>query len=516
MNITNKRLKGYLSATFLGVTFAFGAGCASQPANIKSDEPAQPTTSVGTAQPKIQVTTIPAKPSPEEEKINNMSQEELSAAMRDEFKANPMSQAKYLVSLMAAIRALHVDEAKTEDGEKMLSAAINGVLKELDPHSSYMTADEFKAFQEGMSGEFVGIGVMLDRSGGKLVVIEPIEGGPAEKAGFKADDVITHIDGKAVKDMTEEESLKALRGEDGTKATVIIERPNVAKPITITVTRGKVETNPVRSRMIGNDIGYIQLSTFSSLRSADELRQQITTMQNKNPGMNAIILDLRYNPGGYVHMATQIIDDLLDNNEVTVSMRGRNPKDTHEARATPGDITNGKRIIILMNEGSASASELTASALQDYKRAIVLGTQSFGKGTVQQVMPLPLGDALKITTGGYYSPLGRSIQNNGVTPDILYVEPVDPKAPKITREADMANTLENKALVQDTSQIKSTCAPVESKTPVVVPKELQRPRGGKADFELICAVETLRNQSKFTVSAPYVAPAKPAATAPRP
>lgn len=514
MTISSKKLKGYLSATFLGAAFAFGAGCASQAASIKSDEPAQPTTSVKAPQ-KIEVKALPAAPSPEEEKVNSMTQEELSAAMREEFKTNEMSQAKYLVSLMSAIRALHVDQTKTEDSEKMLSAAINGVLKELDPHSSYMTADEFKKFQEGMSGEFVGIGVMLDRSGGKLVVIEPIEGGPAEKAGFKADDVITHVDGKAVKDMTEEESLTALRGEEGTKATVIIERPNVAKPITITVTRGKVETNPVRSRMIGNDIGYVQLSTFASLRSADELRKQITNLQNKNPGMNSVVLDLRYNGGGYVHMATQIIDDLLDNTEVTVSMRGRNPKDNHEARATPGDITNGKRIVILMNEGSASASELTASALQDHKRAIVLGTQSYGKGTVQQVMPLPLGDALKITTGGYFSPLGRSIQNHGVTPDILYVAPADPDAPKIKREAEMANTLENKALVPDNTQIKSTCAPVETKTPVVVPKELQRPRGGKADFELICAVETLRNQSNYTVSAPYVAPAKPAA-APRP
>jgi|GEM_PF-47671 carboxyl-terminal processing protease len=509
MNITNKKLKGYLSATFLGVSFALGTGCATA-----NDAPVQSTTPVLVNSP-AQEQKAPAKPTPEEI-INSMTPEELSAAMLDEFKNNRMSQARYLVNLMEGIRALHVDEAKTQDAEKMISAAINGVLKELDPHSAYLTAKEFKSFQESMSGAFVGVGVMLDRSSGKLVVIEPIEGGPAEKAGFKADDVITHIDGKPVSEMTEEEALNTLRGEEGTTATVTIERPNVAKPFPISVTRGVVESKPVRSRMIGNDIAYVQLATFAHQGSASELRKHITDLQNKNPGMNSVILDLRYNGGGYVHMATQIIDDLLDSKDVTVSMRGRNPKDTQIARATPGDITNGKRIIILMNEGSASASELTAGALQDHKRAIVLGTQSFGKGTVQQVMPLPMGDALKITTGGYYSPLGRSIQNNGITPDILYVAPVDPKAPKITREADMANTLENKALVQDTTQIKSTCAPIENPTPVSVPKELQRPRGGKADFELICAVETLRNQSQYTVSGPYVAPAKPAIAAPRP
>lgn len=511
MTLSNNRLKGYLSATFLGVSIAFGAGCSSQQPELDAPNNSQPLASAtGSAVIKI----VPeAQTTPPDQ--TQMTPEEEAALMLERVKNNPALQMKYLTEIIQGIRQLHVDETKTQDAEKMISAALNGVLKELDPHSSYMTAKEFKEFSSNMSGEFVGVGVIVDYENKKLTVSEPIENGPADKAGIKAGDVITHVDGKALSGMPQEEAIKVLRGENGTTVTVTVERANSPKPIDVSITRAVVENPPVRSRMIGNDIAYVQLTTFANARAADELRKHITDLQTKNPGLSSVILDLRYNPGGYVHIATQIIDDLLDSDEVTVSMRGRNAKDNREARATPGDITNGRRILVMMNEGSASASELTAAALQDHKRAIVLGTQSFGKGTVQQIMPLPLGDAIKITTGAYFSPLGRSIQNHGITPDILYVAPADPNAPKIRREADMENTLKNSALVQDTSQIKSTCAPIDTKAPVTVPKELQTPRGAKADFELICAVETLRNQSKYTVSAPYVAPAKSAA-APRP
>ncbi|MGZ9096693.1 MAG: S41 family peptidase [Micavibrio sp.] len=444
-----------------------------------------------------------------------------TAANADEFPANhplksPEAQAEYIQVLRQVIGQMHIDGVKTVDDEKMLSAAINGMLKELDPHSSYMTKKEYEEFKAESSGEFFGVGLEMGVDENDAVkVISPVKDGPAERAGIQANDVVTHVDGQPTQGLPLNEVTKKIRGEKGVAVKLTISR-NGGAGFDVSIVRDVIKSEAVTSRMIGNDIGYIQISSFANDNVDEDFRAAIQNLQ-KNNNVKGFVIDLRYNPGGYVHKVNQIIDDVLDSNGVMVSMRGRDPANNEVHRATPGDLTGGKPIVLMVNKGSASASELMAGALQDHKRATILGTQSYGKGSVQVVLPGPVGDALKITISRYYTPDGRSIQNRGITPDILYVAPVDPDAPKFKTEAEQENTLAND---QDPNIVPikttSTCAPNPADAAAVVDKSLQD-RRGKTDFELICAVNTLRGTNALTVTAPYVDPAaKKAAPAPRP
>ncbi len=460
-----KKIKGFLAASFLGATALAGM-------------------------PQAYSDTPPAAP------VNSLE---------EALKTNPALQMSYINGVIDIARGLHVDKAKTEDGEKIIAAAINGVLKELDPHSSYLTPKQYQSMREGASGEFAGVGFTVSTETKKLIIVETMKNSPAERSGLKPDDHITHIDGKPTQDMSVEDAVKLMRGKPKTPVTLTIAR-SPSKPFDVKVTRDTIRVEAVNSKMIGSDIGYIQISTFHNNNVDKELNDAVSTLK-KNNNVKAYVIDLRNNPGGYLHMANAISDAFIDSKQIILSVKGREANDVEKYYAKPGDIADGKPIVVLVNEGSASASEIVAGALQDTGRATILGTQSYGKGSVQTVVPLKSGAALKVTIARYYTAAGRSIQNHGITPDIGYLRNAEDLKPTIKPESEQNNTLQNlDAAGTDKTETKENCAAITTTPTIVIDPALKR-RSGKIDFELACAVERLRNTSDLTVRTPYTAPA---------
>ncbi len=309
-----------------------------------------------------------------------------------------------------------------EDGE-LIKGAIDGMLDTLDPHSSYLTAEDFQTMQEQTRGTFAGLGIqiVMDNEGpdkGYVKVVAPIEDTPADRAGIQTNDLIVEIDGEAVLGMTIDEAISKLKGEKGTKVDIKVQRERDADPFALTIVRDIVTVQSVRWRA-EDDFAYIRIATFSE-QAEDGVKKAIKKLSKEIPGgPKGLILDLRSNPGGLLDQAVAVSDIFLEGGEI-VSTRGRRPRDTLREMGTPGDKLNGKPIIVLINGGSASASEIVAGALQDRNRALLLGTKSFGKGSVQTVIPLQNGlqGALRLTTARYYTPSGRSIQALGIEPDI--------------------------------------------------------------------------------------------------
>ena len=300
------------------------------------------------------------------------------------------------------------------EGE-VIDGAINGMLQSLDPYSSYMSPKTFKAMNTETKGEFGGLGIEVTMEAGLVKVISPIDDTPADKAGIKSGDYIIKLDNKQVKGLTLDEAVNTMRGKSGTPITLTIRRIDVDDPIIVKIVRETIKTKSVVSEVKEN-IGYLRLRSFNE-KSGDELIDKIREISKNKPNMTGYILDLRNNPGGLLSQAIKISDAFLDSGEI-VSTKGRDPKDIKVYNSKKGDEINGKPLIVLINKGSASASEIVAGALKDHKRAIIVGERSFGKGSVQSIMPLSNGGGLRLTTAKYYLPSGETIEDVGVQPDI--------------------------------------------------------------------------------------------------
>jgi carboxyl-terminal processing protease len=326
---------------------------------------------------------------------------------------------------------VRADYVEKPDDSKLIESAINGMLAGLDPHSSYMDPKSFRDMQVQTRGEFGGLGIEVTMEDGLIKVVAPIDETPAAKAGIMANDIITQLDGEQVQGLTLNQAVEKMRGPVNTKIKLTIMRKGKDKPIDISITRDIIRVRSVRSQVEGDDVGYIRLTQFNE-QTTDGLKKAITDITAKvsNDKLKGYILDLRNNPGGLLDQAISVSDAFLQKGEI-VSTRGRNPEETQRFNARPGDLTGNKPVIVLINGGSASASEIVAGALQDHKRVTVLGTRSFGKGSVQTIIPLGSGNgALRLTTARYFTPSGRSIQAKGIVPDIEVMQdlPDDIKA----------------------------------------------------------------------------------------
>ena len=338
------------------------------------------------------------------------------------------------------IRAEYVEPVNDRD---VIENAINGMLQGLDPHSSYMNPRSFRDMQVQTRGEFGGLGIEVTQENGYVKVISPIDDTPAARAGVRPGDLITHLNGTSTQGLTLQEAVEQMRGERGTSLRLTIRREGEARPIELSLTRDVIRPQVARFRLEGNDIAYIRLSSFNE-QTEGAMRRAMTQMRQQAGGnLRGLILDLRNNPGGLLDQAVQVADDFLDQGEI-VSTRARRTEDAQRWNARAGDIAQGLPMVVLINGGSASASEIVAGALQDHRRAIVLGTKSFGKGSVQTVMPIPGQGAIRLTTARYYTPSGRSIQATGIEPDIevLAIRP-DANTAQRDREADLRRALRN-------------------------------------------------------------------------
>ena len=313
----------------------------------------------------------------------------------------------------------YVDEV---DQSKSMDSAINGLLQSLDPYSAYMTPESFEGMQTETSGEFGGLGIEVSMEAGVVKVISPIDNTPASKAGLKAGDYIVKINSTQVQGKSLMEAVELMRGPVGSSIEITVRRRGVKKALIFNIMREVIQVQSVKSELIDNNIGYIRLTSFNE-NSSEQIKEKINKL-NKNKDLKGYILDLRNNPGGLLSQAIKISDFFLENGEI-VSTRSRQASENRKWFAKKGDLTNGKTLIILINYGSASASEIVAGALKDHKRAIILGENSYGKGSVQSIIPLKNRGAIRLTIAKYYLPSGKSISEVGVTPDIEVAEGSD-------------------------------------------------------------------------------------------
>ena len=313
----------------------------------------------------------------------------------------------------------YVDEV---DQSKSMDSAINGLLQSLDPYSAYMTPESFEGMQTETSGEFGGLGIEVGMEAGVVKVISPIDNTPASKAGLKAGDYIVKINNTQVQGKSLMEAVDLMRGPVGSSIEITVRRRGVKKALIFNIMREVIQVQSVKSELIDNNIGYIRLTSFNE-NSSEQIKEKINKL-NKNKDLKGYILDLRNNPGGLLSQAIKISDFFLENGEI-VSTRSRQASENRKWFAKKGDLTNGKTLIILINYGSASASEIVAGALKDHKRAIILGENSYGKGSVQSIIPLKNRGAIRLTIAKYYLPSGKSISEVGVTPDIEVAEGSD-------------------------------------------------------------------------------------------
>ncbi len=373
------------------------------------------------------------------------------------------------------IRAEYVEPVNDRE---LIENAINGMLTGLDPHSSYMNAKSFRDMQVQTRGEFGGLGLEVTQENGIIKVVSPIDDTPAARAGVKAGDLITMLDGHTVQGLTLNEAVDKMRGPAGSAIKLTIKRQGVDTPVELSMNREVIKIQVVRTRLEAGDIGYIRLTSFNE-QTDPGLRRAINDLKQKAGGqLKGIVLDLRNNPGGLLDQAVAVSDDLLPQGEI-VSTRSRHPDESQRWNAKSGDVTDGLPIVVLINGGSASASEIVAGALQDHRRAVVVGTRSFGKGSVQTVMPLPGNGAMRLTTARYYTPSGRSIQGQGITPDVEVAATrteVAQFGPE--READL-----NRALRNQGGTPQASTAPPRNDLPAVAKDVAKLPPEGFPAFE---------------------------------
>lgn len=340
------------------------------------------------------------------------------------------------------VRAQYVEEV--EDKE-LIENAINGMLTSLDPHSAYLNEDNFKDMQIQTKGEFGGLGIEVTMENGLVKVVSPIDDTPAFRAGIQAGDLITHLNEEPIMGLTLSEAVDKMRGKVGSKIDLTIRREGDAEPVDVTITRDIIKIRSVRHKTYDN-VGYIRITTFNQ-QTQPNLNKALKEIKKElGDKLIGYVIDLRNNPGGLLNQAISVSDTFLAKGEI-VSTRGRHESDTKRDNATPGDASDGLPLVVLVNGGSASASEIVAGALQDHRRAIVMGTKSFGKGSVQTVIAIPGHGAMRLTTARYYTPSGRSIQAKGITPDIIVqqakIEDILDEAKRI-KESDLRGALDSK------------------------------------------------------------------------
>ena len=398
-------------------------------------------------------------------------------------KANVYEQLDLFGDIFDRIRSEYVEEV---DAKELIQAAINGMLTSLDPHSSYLPPVDAEKMREQTRGEFGGLGIEVTQEEGFVKVVSPIDGTPADEAGIEAGDFITHVDGESVLGLTLNEAVERMRGPVGSEIIITVVREGEDEPFDVTIIRDFIKLTAARVRTEGKSV-VIRVTTFND-NTFDNIRDGLDDELESAGGLeniNGVVIDLRNNPGGLLSQAIRVSDAFLEKGEI-VSTRGRDPEEGDRYNATPGDLINGKPIVVLINGGSASASEIVAAALKDHRRGIVVGTNSFGKGSVQTVMPLREQSAMRLTTARYYSPSGRSIQNLGVTPDIIVEQPRrraedEEEGFKFRSESDLRGSLSNDSLTEDEiQQIEEDRAKAEKAA------ELRN-----ADYQLAYAIDIL-------------------------
>lgn len=392
------------------------------------------------------------------------------------------------------IRSSYVEEV---DEEKLIQAAISGMLISLDPHSNFMAKEAFDDMRVNTRGEFGGLGIEVTQENGFVKVVTPIDDTPADKAGIQAGDFITQVDGEAMLGMSLNDAVDLMRGPIGSEIILTIVRDGVDNPFEVTIIRDQIKVKAARVRVEGNTV-VMRVSGFTD-QTYKNLKEGIEKHVEKAGGMDKVsgfVLDLRNNPGGLLTQAVLVSDAFLEKGEI-VSTRGRNSQDSDRRNAKPGDLTEGKPLVVLINGGSASASEIVAGALQDHHRAVIIGTRSFGKGSVQTIMPLQSGSGIKMTTARYYTPSGRSIQALGVSPDILVEQRLpkeegdDDEATKRNQrfESDLRGSLENDSLSEDQKkQLEDERKAQEDMTKL-----------RDQDYQLSYALDILKGMSVLTV-----------------
>ena len=379
---------------------------------------------------------------------------QITAVARSAFGPLPVEELQQLAAVFDRVKAEYVEPV---DEKKLISDAISGMVSGLDPHSQYLDKKTFKEFRENTGGRFVGIGIEMTMEDGLVKVVSPIEGSPAFRAGLKTGDLITRIDDTPVKGLTVDQAVKRMRGEPATKVQLQVFRKDENRSFPVSIVREEVRMQSVRARMAEPGYGWIRISQFQD-RTVDDFVRKVEELYKQDPKLKGLVLDLRNDPGGLLDASIAVSAAFLPENLVVVSTNGQMPESRMSFRATPADyVRRGgadplKRLpaalktvplVVLVNEGSASASEIVAGALQDYKRATIMGSQTFGKGSVQTVRQLSPDTALKITTARYYTPTGRSIQTKGIVPDIWLDETAEGNvfAALRTREADLQKHL---------------------------------------------------------------------------
>jgi carboxyl-terminal processing protease len=320
--------------------------------------------------------------------------------------------------VLERVRSDYVE--KPEDA-KLIEAAINGMLTALDPHSAYLNPKHFRDMQVQTRGEFGGLGIEVTMENGVVKVVSPIEDTPASRAGLMSGDLITHLDKEQILGLTLQEAVEKMRGPVNSPITLTIVRKGVDDPFDVKVVRDVIHINPVKYNVEGDDIGYIRITTFNEQTTANLQKAIDYRKKQIGPKLKGYIVDLRNNPGGLLDQAISVSDTFLDKGSIVLT-RGRNLEETQRSNARPGDLADGKQLVVLINGGSASASEIVAGALQDHHRATIIGTRSFGKGSVQTIIPLGSNGALRLTTARYYTPSGRSIQAKGIEPEAVVEE----------------------------------------------------------------------------------------------
>src|SRR6056297_3147885 len=412
-------------------------------------------------------------------------------AQENEGSSSVYEQLDLFGDIFERVRAQYVEDVDTSE---LIEAAINGMLTSLDPHSSYLSPDDAKNMQVQTRGEFGGLGIEVTQEDGFVKVVSPMDGTPADQAGVEAGDFITHVDGESLLGLTLNEAVDMMRGPVGSEIVITLVREGTPEPFDVSIIRDTITLTAVRART-ERDAVVLRVTTFNDQTSPNlksGLEEQIEALGGMDK-VSGIVLDLRNNPGGLLTEAIKVSDAFLEEGEI-VSTRGRNVQDGERFNATPGDLADGKPIVVLINGGSASASEIVAGALQDHRRAIVVGTKSFGKGSVQTVMPLRGNGAMRLTTARYYTPSGRSIQALGVSPDVVVQQPrrdeevaeEEETTPRPSRsEADLRGRLNNDSLSEDERrQIEEDRAQAE---------EAEKLRD--EDYQLAYAVDILRGLS---------------------
>jgi carboxyl-terminal processing protease len=400
---------------------------------------------------------------------------------------DPYKHLKLFGDVYERVKALYVDDLSDEE---IIEHAIEGMLSGLDPHSSYLDKDSFDDMKVQTRGSFGGLGIEVTMENGLVKVVSPIDDTPAYKAGVEAGDLVTHLDGKPVQGLNLSEAVDKMRGKVGTTIELTVRRESETEPLKIKIKRDIIKIQSVRHRVEG-DIGYIRITTFNQQTSPGVENAIKEIKEELGDKLLGFVIDLRNNPGGLLTEAIAVSDAFLDKGEI-VSTRGRHEEDTRRDNALPGDMVDGLPLVVLINSGSASASEIVAGALQDHRRAVVMGTPSFGKGSVQTIIPLPDNNAMRLTTARYYTPSGRSIQAKGIVPDILVelarVESLDEGS--AVKESDLDGALIN----ADTDD--------ENSDDNELPLGLQLSDKAKEDYQLLRAIDLLRGVALYNSQTP--------------